>query len=216
MRSVLDHWQYAYHGDQADASRVFPCQAPDLTLTQGLSRDEDALTWIYPRPLTFTHVLNETVVSSGMSIRFRRGCSYVEEMPGAVVSESLADADRAGSSRRSFGGPGGAIPTRTSPRHRAIAGTSRVWWRRHDAPPRELASGPRGKRGYCRLLVVVRCCRYAADNSSTVRPLSASSRLTTSPTTLLGVEAPAVSPIRTAPAGSQSAVVVSSWAPTGR
>ena len=41
-------------------------------------------------------------------------------------------------------------------------------------------------------------------------------RSITSPTTLFGVEAPAVRPIVTGPAGSQPSVAVSACAPTGR
>src|SRR5262249_43127251 len=56
----------------------------------------------------------------------------------------------------------------------------------------------------------------AAVRASTRRPRSASRRRITSPTTLFGVEAPAVSPTRTSPAGSQPVFSLASWVPTDR
>ena len=50
---------------------------------------------------------------------------------------------------------------------------------------------------------------YAGPSSATVDPRAPRMRATTSPTTLFGVDAPAVRPTLTTPAGSQSAVSVS-------
>src|SRR5262249_57955021 len=58
--------------------------------------------------------------------------------------------------------------------------------------------------------------RQAADRSAGAWPRRARTRSITSPTTLFGVEAPAVSPRVTRPSGSQSGVSTSLWAPTRR
>src|SRR3990172_2912586 len=55
-----------------------------------------------------------------------------------------------------------------------------------------------------------------ASSSSVVRPRTTRIRSTTSPTTLFGVEAPAVRPTATGPAGSRPPMAVSSCAPPGR
>ncbi len=55
-----------------------------------------------------------------------------------------------------------------------------------------------------------------ATRSSVFRPRNARIRSTTSPTTLFGVEAPAVRPTVTGPSGSQPSAAVSPGAPTGR
>src|SRR5262249_9624890 len=133
--------------------------------------------------------------------------------------------------RRGSGGEGrrAALPgqaRRTQPRRRPRRGRRRG----HRTPRRSLSPDLPGSSevvyGLGRAALASRALsppdfrsghQARGPRSSTVLPRSARIRSTTSPTTLLGVEAPAVRPTVTVPAGSHSAVSVSAaWGRIGR